>query len=196
MNSHLHAMQEMHDRLLKLERQNLRLKRIGAAALVVAVSLLIMGQASQKKKTVEADEFVLRDDRGNVRAKLSMNEATPNPEMLFFDETGKTMLSLVGGIGRKGSFGGAVLINDGQGRGRGTFQAHDDGALLSLSDAKGYLKAALGPGYLDVSDDEGFEAALGTQSGLVTTRTGETHKTSAASLLLFDKNKNVIWKAP
>src|ERR1035441_5993119 len=97
MNSHLHGMQEMHDRLLKLERQNLRLKRIGAAALVVVVSLLIMGQASQKKKTtVEADEFVLRDDRGNVRAKLLMNEATPNPEMLFFDETGKTMLALEG----------------------------------------------------------------------------------------------------
>jgi hypothetical protein len=31
---------------------------------------------------------------------------------------------------------------------------------------------------------------------MVTPRTGETHKTSAASLVLFDKDKNVIWKAP
>jgi hypothetical protein len=189
-------MEEMHDRLLKLERQNLRLKRIGAAALVVAVSLLVMGQASQKRKTVEAEALVVRDDNGIVRVRLSMNEKFHNPEMFFFDEKGRTMLELVGGVGREGPFGGAVLINDGQGRGRGTFQAHDDGALLSLSDAKGALKAALEPGHLDVSDDDGFEAALGTQDSLVTTRTGETHKTSAASLLLFDKNKNVIWKAP
>jgi hypothetical protein len=196
MSSHLQAIPDLHQRLLKLERQNLRLKRIGAAALVVAVSLLVMGQASQKRKTVEADEFIVRDDNGNVRVRLSMNENFPNPEMLFLDEKGRVMLELVGGMGRKGPFGGAVLINDGQGRGRGTFQAHDNGALLSLSDVKGYLKAALEPGRLDVSDSDGFEATVGTQGGLVTPGTGETHKTSAASLLLFDKNKKVIWKAP
>jgi hypothetical protein len=48
---------------------------------------------------------------------------------------------------------------------------------------------------LSVSDDKGFSAALGVKE-LETSLTGETHSTSAASLVLFDKNRNVIWKAP
>ncbi len=52
------------------------------------------------------------------------------------------------------------------------------------------------PGHVELSDDDGYEAALGVEKNLVTPRTGETHKTSAASLLLFDRDKNVIWKAP
>ncbi len=39
------------------------------------------------------------------------------------------------------------------------------------------------------------QATLG-RSALVTPRTGETQMRSAASLVMFDKNKNVIWKAP
>jgi hypothetical protein len=52
------------------------------------------------------------------------------------------------------------------------------------------------PGHLELSDDAGFKSSLGVTKELVTLRTGETHQTSAASLLLFDKDKNVIWKAP
>jgi hypothetical protein len=48
---------------------------------------------------------------------------------------------------------------------------------------------------MQVDDAEGFAATLGA-TDLVTPRTGEKHKTSAASLVLFDKDKNVIWKAP
>jgi hypothetical protein len=46
-----------------------------------------------------------------------------------------------------------------------------------------------------VFEIQGFEAQLGV-SDLVTSRTVETHKTFGASLVLFDKAKNVIWKAP
>jgi hypothetical protein len=48
---------------------------------------------------------------------------------------------------------------------------------------------------LDLEDAQGYSAILGS-GGLVTPTTGETHQTSAASLILFDKDKNVIWKAP
>lgn len=51
------------------------------------------------------------------------------------------------------------------------------------------------PGTLSVEDEEGFSAVLG-KTTVVTPRTGEKHKTSAASLFLFDSRKNVIWKAP
>ena len=43
--------------------------------MLIVTSLLVMGQASQKK-IVEADEFVLRDNMGSVRARLSMNVPT------------------------------------------------------------------------------------------------------------------------
>ncbi len=48
---------------------------------------------------------------------------------------------------------------------------------------------------LELNDREGFKTTIGT-TDLVTPSTGETHKTSAASVVMFDKDKNVIWKAP
>jgi len=48
---------------------------------------------------------------------------------------------------------------------------------------------------LSISDSKGFETIIGS-TDLVTPSTGETHKTSAASVVLFDKDKNVIWQAP
>ncbi len=47
---------------------------------------------------------------------------------------------------------------------------------------------------VNLFDEQGYEAALGKRA-LVTPRSGETQTTSAASLVMFDKRKNVIWKA-
>jgi hypothetical protein len=65
---------------------------------------------------------------------------------------------------------------------------------VATSDDQGF-QATLEAGHLKVYDREGFATTLGTEV-LLTPRTGETHKTSAASLVMFDKDKNVIWKAP
>jgi hypothetical protein len=46
-----------------------------------------------------------------------------------------------------------------------------------------------------ITDAEGYEAVIG-RTNLVTAKTGEEHKTSAASLVLFNKEKDVLWKAP
>ncbi len=48
---------------------------------------------------------------------------------------------------------------------------------------------------LTLSDPEGFQTTVGS-TNLVTPRTGETHKTSAASLVLFGKDGKVLWSAP
>jgi hypothetical protein len=53
------------------------------------------------------------------------------------------------------------------------------------------LMTILKPGQVAVSDDRGFEATIETRE-LFTPRSGETHKTSAASVLLFDRDKNVM----
>jgi hypothetical protein len=201
------------DRLLKLEKENHRLKQLGTVALVVAVSLLVMGQASQKKKTVEADEFILKDNGGNVRARLSMNiltGAAPGvpavAQLVLFDEKGKKRVMLDGG--NTWGFSGLSLYDE-QERARGYFTETDSlglGATLMLQDEQGHLQTRLKGGEvmaldnvtasrMQVDDAEGFAATLGA-TDLVTPRTGEKHKTSAASLVLFDKDKNVIWKAP
>jgi len=48
---------------------------------------------------------------------------------------------------------------------------------------------------LGVSDDQGFETQVGT-AHLQTPQTGLTSRTSAASLMLFGKDRRVLWRAP
>ncbi|MBI1955436.1 MAG: hypothetical protein HYS38_03485 [Acidobacteria bacterium] len=48
---------------------------------------------------------------------------------------------------------------------------------------------------VELKDSGGFKTTIGT-ADLETIQTGETHKTSAASVVLFDKDGKVIWKAP
>ena len=68
---------------------------------------------------------------------------------------------------------------------------------LASRDVNGtvWLTAGKSGPRLNLSDKEGFRTVLGS-TGLVTPSTGETHKTSAASLVLFDKGGHVTWSAP
>lgn len=59
-------------RLERLERQCRRSKRTTLLVLVGAVAAFMMGQTAPHRlpKSLEAEEFVLRDSRGQVRASL------------------------------------------------------------------------------------------------------------------------------
>jgi hypothetical protein len=257
MSSQPHS-SDLEERLLRLEKQNRRLKQLGVAALIVVASALVMGQAPANK-TVEANEFVLRDASGRVRARLAMKMSPDRkfdyPDMVLLDPKGQARIELFGSNGGdvESSHAGLVLY-DAKGQVRMNVGTGASSSSLSLSDAEGNVRVSLdqmdfsaediarstediarygsvgtaslivsskklGKAYtslstdgvivyskagagtnvnvdsVQVSDAEGFSATLGTKN-LVTPRTGETHKTSAASLLLFDKGKNVIWKAP
>lgn len=82
-------------RLEKLERENRRMKNIGIVAAVV-VSMFIVGGQAKTSKVVEANEFVLKDTNGKVRARLSM-EVVARPTLSFYDESGSIPLALTGG---------------------------------------------------------------------------------------------------
>jgi hypothetical protein len=202
-NSHPARVEELERRLLSVEKQNRRLRQLGAALLVLVTSLIIMGQAPSKK-TVEANELVLRDGNGNVRARLGMaGDFFTVPELKLVDEKGTTRVRLRGGYDRVGgaaNFSG-VSVFDEHGRERGIFDADENGAALVIMNVKGAddalvrAEGIMVSGPVTVSDEKGFRATLGT-TDLVTPRSGEIHRTSAASLILFDKDKNVIWKAP
>ena len=75
----------------RLERENLRLKRIGISLIIVAVAALTMGQ-SQSTKTVEANAFVLRGPDGSVRAKLDSNKSST--ELVFLNDAGQSRLAI------------------------------------------------------------------------------------------------------
>jgi len=192
-NSHPTRFEELELRLLNLEKQNRRLKQLGATLLILVTSLIVMGQAPSKK-TVEANEFILRDDSGNIRARLFVspkqtNKMTipglaepvpvtlkPRPTLALYDEKGETSGFLdddeVNFLKSHISLGGGVLtIGDGT-----------NGAVISSYS-------------MGLFDEQGFEATLGRRA-MVVPRTGEKQMRSAASLVMFDKNGNVIWKAP
>src|SRR6266852_6409059 len=85
-------------RVERLERQNRWMKRMGAVAILCAVVLLVSGQASvDTKKTVEANEFVLRDTNGVVRAKLGMGLVFPlknGPALVLYDDVDHQRVSV------------------------------------------------------------------------------------------------------
>jgi len=200
MDSSLNTLEDVRAMLLRLERQIRRIKRLGGIVLAVTAVILVMGQAPSKK-TVEANEFVLRDDGGNIRARLFMTakSTTTGKELLGIDDLRpitippEPTLALYDDKGQvKAMFnGGNISFLDSQGHLSGELM----GGVLSLAGNGDSSFAVLTPYNLNLSDGDGFSATLGVAS-LVTPRTGESHKTSAASLVMFDKNKNVIWKAP
>lgn len=65
-------------RLARLERETRRSKRITLVVLLGAAATVLMGQTAPHRtpKSLEAEEFVLRDSRGQVRASLG---TTQNP---------------------------------------------------------------------------------------------------------------------
>jgi hypothetical protein len=190
MNSQETALEEVRERLIKLERQNRRLKQTGAAALIVAASLFPMGQAS-RTKTVEANEFVLRDSGGNVRARLSVDDKTLGASLVLSEKNGSDDLVLSSNA-RIG--GGMVALKK------------SEETLLLLPSSVGFyhsgdektpdvVKAQFSSDALFVTDDQGFVARIGAID-LTKPSTGETRKRSAASIVLVDKEKHVLWEAP
>jgi hypothetical protein len=100
MDSQPEGCEDLRNRVAELEKQNRRFKQLGAVVLAVASVIVIMGQAPAKK-TVEANEFVLKDNAGNVRARLSVN-ALGSASMVFLDEKGKAALALDSFFGDRG----------------------------------------------------------------------------------------------
>jgi hypothetical protein len=188
---------ELQDRLLRLETQHRRFKGTVAIAAIVLTSIVVMGQAPTQK-TVEANQFILRDDNGGIRARLSMNEQRSGPEMVLLDESGKPRLAL-----ETAPFGGIVRVFDRQGGLRLLLSPGITGQVggqISLLDLQGHPKTTLAPGEVWVDggirleDEQGYAAWLG-RTGLLSE--GETRTRSAASIALVDNNKRkVIWQAP
>ena len=58
-----------------------------------------------------------------------------------------------------------------------------------------YLKLEDKQATFELYDKAGFKTMVGT-TDLLTPQTGESHRTSAASLVMFGKDDKVLWSAP
>lgn len=73
----------------------------------------------------------------------------------------------------------------------------DGGLFLASNRTKRVVLSASGPSSpsIEVADSEGYATEIGV-TGRTYPTTGETQKSSAASLVLLGKDQSVLWSAP
>jgi hypothetical protein len=250
MQLHDPTVQALAERVAKLETQNRRFRKFGIAALVVASAVSVMGQA-RTSRVLEANEFVVKDNSGTVRARLSV-DTTNRPTLTFYDEKNHISASLGGGdepfltlfragtnevvqLGANRAFYGLGLYEkeiraglsvqsgnaglelfDESGKPRVSIESNKNtgefillggsadkkSAMLSNSGVSMWGKEGIfrvnldeeGPS-LELKDNEGYSTTLG-RTDLVVLASGRKEQTPAASLVLFGKDKKVLWSAP
>lgn len=87
------AVGSLADRVDRLERQNRRLKHVGAAVAIGIATVVLMGQARTAAKVVEAERFIVRDAGGRTRATLGV-AADGEAGLYFVDRDGKLRAAL------------------------------------------------------------------------------------------------------
>jgi hypothetical protein len=161
--------QMLAERIKKLERQNRLFKRGGIILVFSCFTLLLMGQARPAAKTVEAQDFVLRDASGAARAELSM--LSGEPFLRFFDSKGSPdsaltehELTLLDTTGRAiflsaGSLGPVLSLYDSPGKQEMSLGFATGMPGMVLTDANGQMRALLAASTdganLDLYDEHG-----------------------------------------
>jgi hypothetical protein len=201
-------MKSLKERLNRLERTNRRIKTGFIIAIVCVIAAASMGAQQATRKIIDSDEFVMRDAKGQIRARLFSDAL--GPHFVLYDSTGEAaaflqsdMLELVNAK-RKQSIALSMAGNNlsmlmsGNGQEVG-FLTDPDGASLTLNtknDKEHVLLSIGGSGpAMELVDARGFETHVGSTE-TKTLRNGEKHQTSAASLIMFGQDGKVIWSAP
>jgi hypothetical protein len=210
------TIQILEERLIRLESQSRRMKRAGILVFIFVGAIVGMGQVKPKNRLIEGEKFILRDISGTRRAELLMEPGGPG--LVLYDADGDRIgrfggtgeghgagLSLQGPNGESKvtlislEDGPHLLMFDARGKFRGEMAATVKGPFLFLNDDNEKVRVALAvegdSPKLQVSDKEGYTAVLGTNA-LTTSKPNEVQKTSAATLLLYGKQREIIWRAP
>ena len=196
---------QLEERINRLEKANRRLRALALGATVLAgvSSLLALSaglhaQARASGKTVEAERIVLRGGDGKMSAEIA--NLRGGPALRFFNTDG-VVQTLVNGNGFFEFHVAGKLVESKHSlprvsmTGTGLYFSDSEGnVVISLRGVEDPAKPRITP-VLEIADAKGFRAKLGVTS-LVTKKTGETHKTPAASLVLFGDDRTVLWSAP
>jgi len=208
-------------RLERVERENRRLKRAVVSVLVIIGAIFVMAQA-QGTKVVDATQFNVRDASGRVRgafgafegltqltlygpggpqsgnpgaSMVAIGNGKQRPFVMFTDGKGKTRLDLVLD---NGDAPGLRLYNrEAQEIVSLTASGNSGDLGIGRVGDPEQIDVSVDPDYgphLVLSDKAGLQAVIGAAN--VQTPRGETLPTSAATIVLFGKDKHVLWSAP
>jgi hypothetical protein len=97
------------------------------------------GAMKPEKKAIEAQEFILKDATGKVRATLAASD--DGPGLTLFDAKGQRRIALHIIRGQA-----ALVLFDGEGKYRAQLDVGEDGPSLYLFDCQGNPRAILAPG--------------------------------------------------
>ena len=125
-------------RLEKLEKQNRRFKRAGLCALVVAVAILLTGQAVPRNHTIEAQLFLIKDVNGKMRASLGMDTVADAPYLKLYDANEKSRV-VIEAYPRQPN----LWLSGADEKMRAVFATAADSTGLELFDTSGNIRANL-----------------------------------------------------
>jgi hypothetical protein len=203
------------ERIERLERQNRWIKRMGTVAVLSVAVLLVSGQAKvDTKKIVEANEFVLKDTNGAVRARLGMGlvfTMKNGPSLVLYDgdgvqqrvwvatSEGQAQINLTSS-GPLTSFTTSSMWAGVPEKDRNGTAHLGDGSGVAITGPAGVVRMSLdgplvGGPQIGLQDKQGYETDIG-KTDLVFTNSGKKQQTSTASVVMFDRDKKVLWSAP
>lgn len=114
----------------------------------------------------------LYDKGGTVRGKFIVDEESQNPSLVLYDNKGAFRMAMDWAGDQP-----TIEVNGGDGT-RARLEGFAKGACLTIRDSDRTQRAVLG------------------NTGIRIIKTGEIRKRAASSLVLFDKEGNVMWEAP
>ena len=202
-------------RVERLEKENRRLKQGALAFVLLIASVGLMAQTRQTQPTtsqrqkgrapapapapagptaVEAQAFILKDSNGHVRAELGLTGSSPS--LKFKDESGSALVTLA--LNSDAPGGPMLLLSDPQHHASVALSVLEHaGPQFSLTGERADIQLHMGVApdgtTLELSDKDGFTTSIG--SGILP-KNGQAKKTSAASIVLFGKERKVLWSVP
>jgi len=211
-------------RLDKLERENKILKRVGAITILIGGALLIMAQAPARPRTIEAERLIIRYPNGKEAIVLGTADAAGDKKAGGAEATFYRPDHSIGAVIKVAPDVAWVQVNSPKNGLEVEMHASGDPIetaglaiykasfpLLSmLANTKGesnyslvtdfgpMLRLMNGPEGASVElydDPNKLRAVLGRVS-IEAARTGSVEARSLSSLVLFDKDGKVLWRAP
>lgn len=177
-------------RLERLERSNRRLKLWGVVALFGLATLGVMGQARPPLQTVEAQEFVVKDAGGVVRARLGASPASVS--LSLSHEGGRANLVVAGGRGQ----GAHLAVTDATGKVKGLLLLSPEtvGLYLSPIDATGPPRSPRVVFEVLNQGTGGF--AFYDKNGVTRALVGAVSDDGSSLMVVQDASGKPAWKAP
>jgi hypothetical protein len=178
------------ERLERLERSNRRLKICGLVVLAGLAAVGLMGQARPALQTVEAQEFVVKDAAGVVRARLGASAS--GASLSLSHEGGRANLAVSGGRGQ----GAHLAFSDSAGKVKGLLLLGPEaiGLYLSSVDATGPPRSPRVVFEVLNQGTGGF--AFYDRNGQARALVGAVTDDGGSLAVIQDGAGKAVWKAP